>query len=353
MTSEAKDVYEPDQKYKKSLPLVKTQKSEYNGQKCSHCGKRIKVTDRFCGLSYERTDHITHQRLYYYQQAMYSIYKFVKTTYDLIPQTSKGGALFKKDYFLDFASPSIESMTLIQSFEKAGRPPLPTEYIANGYDYNYWSTKINYAFQKVFHLCKFRGFDPFFRPLQDGETLDRHHFRVFPFRKMSSHVRDFVMTTQSYHKADFEQLYKEMGWLQAEAYVEALIGTIEELDGLREHGKIKQITEQDLINALKHNFGAEWRDPYNRILEKNDGDLEEAIKVFNERGKEIQNNGYSGFLEVDFNSAYTKQLSLVNKIQLAKVLGVIASKEDFLIFDEMFPGMLPLPRNFARITNFI
>ncbi len=174
----------------------------------------------------------------------------------------------------------------------------------------------------------------------------------FFFTVVNLHFGDFAMTSKSYHKKDFEPLFKELGPRVAEAYIEALLGTIVELDRLRDaSGKIRQITEQDLITALKHNFGAEWRGVYEKILELNDNDLEASLKVWNDRGVEIQDNGYSGFLNTDFNSVFTKQLNLVKKIQLSKVIGVLGSTEDFKVFDSMLPGVLP--RSFVKIIRYI
>ncbi|GAJ22110.1 unnamed protein product, partial [marine sediment metagenome] len=41
----------------------------------------------------------------------------------------------------------------------------------------------------------------------------------------------------------------------------------------------------------------------------------------------------------------------VSRIQLAKVLGVLGSIEDFRVFEMMLPGVLP--KDFVKITKFI
>lgn len=310
-------------------------------------------------FTFDSNDQVSKRRLYYYQEALNSIYELVKNTRELIPQPLTSGKLATNDYYLNFPSPTIAGMNLIQSYEKVGSPPLPTELISNGYSLTHWKPEINYAFQKVFQLSKYRGFDPFFRPLQDGDILDRHHFRIFAFRKMSSSLNDFAMTSKTFHKADFEPLFTEMGARKAEAYVEALVATLEELDGLRDNaGKIKQISEQDIINALKHNYGAEWRSVYDRMVEKNHGDLTDSITEWNSRGTKIETKGYLGYLKSDFNSAYTKDLDLVKKITLAKILdlqGVIGSRDDFIQLDKYLPGILKsgILKDFVRLTKFI
>ncbi len=80
-------------------------------------------------------------------------------------------------------------------------------------------------------------------------------------------------------------------------------------------------------------------------MKKNGGDLTDAINEWNDRGAKINTPtglDYSGFLDTYFNSAYTKDLKLVKRIQLAKVLGLIGFKDDFLLFDRYFPRLLPL-----------
>ncbi len=89
-----------------------------------------------------------------------------------------------------------------------------------------------------------------------------------------------------------------------------------------------------------------------QILEKNGGDLTNTIDEWNNRGKKIDTSGYSGFLDIYFNSIFTNSLDVVKRIQLAKVLGIIGSQKDFLIFDRYLPRILP---NFGvtKITKFI
>ena len=81
------------------------------------------------GLSYDRVNPLEHQRMYYYQEAMNSIYEFVKSQYAV-----KKGV---KNYFLDFPSPTIKGMNLILSYQNVGASREPIELIANGYDQKY------------------------------------------------------------------------------------------------------------------------------------------------------------------------------------------------------------------------
>ena len=51
---------------------------------------------------------------------------------------------------------------------------------------------------------------------------------------------------------------------KAEAFVDALLGTLEELDSLRDgNGKIRKINEADIVTALKNHFGMEGRNEKN------------------------------------------------------------------------------------------
>lgn len=120
-------------------------------------------------------------------------------------------------------------------------------------------------------------------------------------------------------------LREEFGPRKAEAYIEALMTSLEELDSLRDKsGKIKDISELDVINSLKRNFGGEWQEVYNRIKKENGGDMEDDndkewlnsfIPRFNTRGKYIQTNGYSKFLEQDFERIYKKDLQRLRDLQ--------------------------------------
>ena len=118
------------------------------------------------------------------------------------------------------------------------------------------------------------------------------------------------------------------------------------------------ILEMNIINALKHNYGAEWRSVYDKMVEKNHGDLTDSIKFWNDRGDEIEKTGYLGYLKSDFNSVLAKELNLVKKITLAKLLdllGVIGSRDDFIQLDKYYPGILKsgILKNFVRLTKFI
>jgi hypothetical protein len=268
--------------------------------------------------------------MHYYQEAMNSIYKFVKSQYIV-----KKGV---KNYFLDFPSPTIKGMNLVLSYQNVGALRQPTELIANGYDRKYWDDKITKVFHRTTLLSKFRGFDPFFRALTNDDTIVRHHFRIFTFRKMSSNVRDVALMTLGNMISDFEPLINELGPKKAEAYVDALLSVLEELDSLRDdNGKIREISEADIITALKHNFGTEWRDAYNRILEANDNDLTNFRNGFNKRGKIIQNQGYKEFLKQEFEKYHNKDLPLILKIQLSSIL---CTSQDAAFLNAIFAGLV-------------
>ncbi len=136
--------------------------------------------------------------------------------------------------------------------------------------------------------------------------------------------------------ADFEPLIDKLGPRKAEAYVDALLSALEELDSLRdENGKIRDISEADIITSLKHHFGTEWKDVHGRILAANRGDLTSFRNQFNDRGEIIQNQGHEEFLKQRFENYYNKDFELIKKIQLSSILGI---RQDRAYLNSIFTG---------------
>lgn len=159
---------------------------------------------------------------------------------------------------------------------------------------------------------------------------------------MSSNVRDVAPMTLGNMISDFEPLIDELGPRKAEAFVDALLGTLEDLDSLRDgNGKIRKISESDIIVALKHNFGTEWRDAYERILDKNQGDLTDFINKFNERGDIIENSSHKEFLRINFAKYHDIDLPLLKNVQLSDILCAI---RDDAYLNALFAGFIHVKR---------
>lgn len=143
--------------------------------------------------------------------------------------------------------------------------------------------------------------------------------------------------------SDFEPLIDELGPRKAEAFVDALLSTLEELDSLRDdNGKIREISEADIISALKHNFGTEWRDAYEGILDKNDDDLTEFINQFNDRGKIIKTSGHKEFLKSTFRKYHDKDLPLLQNVQLSN--NILCAIGDDAYLNALFAGFIHVKR---------
>lgn len=160
------------------------------------------------------------------------------------------------------------------------------ELVMNAYDLKYWENNplgdTIKAFHRVYHLTKYLGFDPLFFTSLDSDLSDsrRHHFLGVLFRKMSSYVGDHVLTTTTLHPS-YDALFKTMGERQAQAFIEGLLATLEELIWLTDkNGNFKELTKADIPLIQS-------------ILKKHLGSLsEKAWKIWTEQGTLISSGSW-------------------------------------------------------------
>ncbi len=265
------------------------------------------------------------QKLMAYQGALRSIYKLVKETN------------------LDFTSPSIKTMSLVDAVDNN------QELIMNYYDRTNWQDDASKAYIRVFQFAKRLGVDPLtFRINPDNSLFDPHHFKAFKFRKMSTHNQDLIETSKRFHRK-YEILYKTYGRRGAEVYVETLIKSLDELLALKDSaGNIRDIKDADIKRVLQANFGPEWKkvydgwvsdftvgmegiDNYKDSLD-NINDLRKEYLPGNTFGKD-----YKMFLINEFPSVY----EVYRKHLLGKVIDiskVIATQADVDYFNILYRG---------------
>ena len=95
--------------------------------------------------------------------------------------------------------------------------------------------------------------------------------------------------------------------------------------------------------------GTEWNDAYGRIEDANGGDLTEFRKLFNARGKLIQNQGHKGFLEQTFQKYYNKDFDLIKTISLSSIL---CTQKDRAYINNIFAGFVQATyKKLARQTS--
>lgn len=224
------------------------------------------------------------------------------------------------------------------------------ELVMKNYDIKYWNDKIVKKFHRVYHLCKYLGFDPLFFTGLDSELKysRRHHYLGLIFRKMSSFVQDQVLTTVKLHPS-YDALFTEMGLRQTEAFLEGLLTVLEELIWLKdENGKRKDLSEKDIPlikTILKKHLGSlsekAWRF-WTTGTEGNKRTMAQFLKdleAFNNRRKYIIDQdgkfiidkvegktGYQYFLEEKFEKFYKNDFEDVKNVPLMLFLG---SERDF------------------------
>lgn len=138
------------------------------------------------------------------------------------------------------------------------------ELIMNWYDTNKWNDDVSKAYLNVFQLTRFLGIDYLtFRINPDNSPFDPHHFKAFPFRKMSTHTQDIIVTSKRFH-SKYDKLFRDYGTRPAQVYIETLIKCVEELLLLKDNvGNFREIKEDDVRRVLRENFGYNWEEVYN------------------------------------------------------------------------------------------
>jgi hypothetical protein len=270
-------------------------------------------------------------KFFYYSQALKSIEQICKY----------------KGY--DFISPSVPGVSLITALNKKN------ELIMNQYDLGYWSNKpigdTVTAFDRFYHLTKYLGFDPLlFMSLDKNlEKSHRHHFLAVIFRKMSSYVQDHVLTTETFHRS-YDNLFKEMGLRQSQAFIEGLLATMEDLIWLTDdQGKFKVVGEEDVKAALQRHLGSLWEKGWiywtkgkgsntKTMIEFRNRDLKE----FNNRRKyvlmpdgKVYIKGFQKFLKIKFKEYYETHFLDVINLNPGLFLG---SKQDFQFMNIVYIG---------------
>ncbi|MBD3215581.1 MAG: hypothetical protein GF311_23425 [Candidatus Lokiarchaeota archaeon] len=283
--------------------------------------------DRARGITYQH-DFEEKERLFAYQESLKNIYKYAK---------SRG---------FDFDSIAVRDMTLMEALKKP-KGKTPKELIMNYYDLNNWNNKISKAYINVFQISKFLGIDPLtFRINPNTQSFDPHHFKAFPFRKMSSHVGDIITTSKHFHPK-YDALKNEMGWRAAEVFVESLMKSLTELVYLKdESGNYREIELEDIKRVLQKNFGAEWEFVYEGWVSEFSkgvniegiGDFDKALDDINQqRLKYLPGNKMVEFLENEYSDIYKKHFR-----EHLRKLGIVLS--DFITtqdeideYNKLFP----------------
>ncbi|GAI59627.1 unnamed protein product, partial [marine sediment metagenome] len=284
-------------------------------------------------IRYSKLSRDTYNKYYYYSEALRSIEDLCKY----------------KGY--NFASPSIKGVNLLEAIDSN------RELVMNAYDLKYWSGgalgETVKTFHRIYHLTKYIGFDPFFfRPLDTelGKSR-RHHFLSVLFRKMSSYVKDHVLTTVKFHNS-YDALFDSMGQRQAQAFIEGVMASLEELIWLRdENGNFKELTNADIPlikSILKKHLGSlsekAWSIWNNGIgKNKRTTSFLDDLNEFNSRRRFIMASdgklikyGYQDFLFAKFRLFYDDKFADVVKLNPELFLG---SKKDFIFMNFVYMGV--------------
>ena len=205
------------------------------------------------------------------------------------------------------------------------------ELLKNDYDLIYWDKQEVISYHIIYHLCKYLGFDPLtFTSLSDSifsteneYKFFRFHFLALPFRKMSSHVWDILLTSENL-ESTYNKVFHSMVPRVAEAFFKGILNALGNLVNQKdENGGDIEVNQNIIINSLKKNFGSMVGEPL-RYWEKQ-GSLDLSIKVINKRKMIIKNQGYEQFLKTFFSNAYENYFY---KIKGIKFTNAIATQED-------------------------
>ncbi|TFF94520.1 MAG: hypothetical protein EU543_01090 [Promethearchaeota archaeon] len=287
---------------------------------------RKEYGDREQGIMYQ-DDFDKIEKLFAYQEALRNIYKYaIMNGYDINSLT-------------------VKDMKLMETLQS------DKELVMNSYDLKYWNDKVSKAYINVFQISKFLGIDPLtFRLNPSGSTFHPHHFKSFPFRKMSTHSQDLIVTAQNFHRI-YDTMQKEMGWRAGEVFIDSLMKSLEELVYLKDDaGNYREIEPVDIKRVLQKHFGGEWEYVYEGWVSEFSkgvniegiGDFDKALRDINERRlKYLPGNlgglDMKGFLREEYPSIYRNHF----RDNLRKV-GVILSdyvttQKEIDEYNRMFP----------------
>jgi len=287
--------------------LTKWHINHFEGQK-----KKFEFGTRKTGLIYDRNDPEIQRVLYYYQNAINSIHDYAR------------------ERNIDLQSTTPSAISLIDRLDSK------KELVMNEYQIKKWEADETKAYHNIYHLCKYLGFDPMtFTPLDDKifktGSYQRHHFLALAFRKMSSHVDDIVLTSDTLHHSKYENFLKDEG-LAAEVYVKLLMQSLAELINMKDqNGNYLKIKEDHMREVLYKNFGEIEGE---KILEKwmkgkHQLDFAKTLREFNNRRQDAFKGKYEQFLINKYGNAYSAYFKEVRKITYTKILAT-QSNLDFL-----------------------
>ena len=204
------------------------------------------------------------------------------------------------------------------------------ELLKNDYDLIYWDKPEVISYHIIYHLCKYLGFDPLtFTSLNDsifstknGKGFFRFHFMALPFRKMSSHVWDILLTSENRESA-YNKVFHSMSPRVAEAFFKGILNALETIVKQKDkNGELIEVNHNLIIDSLKKNFGSMIGEPL-RYWKQRSMDL--SMEVINKRKMVIQNHGYEQFLKTFFSNAYENYFK---KIKGLKFNNALATQED-------------------------
>ncbi|MBD3195581.1 MAG: hypothetical protein GF317_11025 [Candidatus Lokiarchaeota archaeon] len=127
------------------------------------------------------------------------------------------------------------------SFSKA-MPPL-----TNNYDKVRWLDDRVKAYHIIYGLCEFLGFDPLLFGALETDIIPgryrRHHFRDSNIRKVSSNVRDLILT-DSWNHYEYEQYNERF-----------MVAVLNSIKNVIYDASITEISPADMLNSLRKNMG--------------------------------------------------------------------------------------------------
>lgn len=206
---------------------------------------RNEFGDRVSGLDYDRSDSYARYKLYLYQDVLYKVKEYAKL---------RGITLFDGKYSTGLVTINNQQYKI-------------SDILKKDYDNNFIKTAYK-EFHLLFQLAKYLGFDPLtFTPLEDADMATGryalHHFLAEMFRKMSSNVADIVLTSQELHNT-YESILRAKGEegeiyaqaREAEAFIRALMKSIQDLIGYKDGSKyVSIIKESHIKEVLIKNLG--------------------------------------------------------------------------------------------------
>ncbi len=213
------------------------------------------------------------------------------------------------------------------------------ELIKNDYDLIYWNKLEVISYHIIYHLCKYLGFDPLtFTSLEDSifsaksETkFFRFHFMALPFRKMSSHAWDILLTNENL-ESTYNKVFHSMSPRVAEAFFKGILNSLEVIVSQKDQtGELIEVNHTIIMDSLKKNFGSMIGEPL-RYWGKQ-GSLDLSIEVINKRKMVIKNQGYEQFLKIFFSNAYENYFT---KIKGLKLNNALATQDDIEFINKIY-----------------